>query len=73
MSTVHSAKGLEWANVFILWATDGRLPPQMALMDPESLEEERRLMYVACTRAAGELTNPGPHGVLSKGSGGGDQ
>ena len=69
LSTVHSAKGLEWANVFILWATDGRLPPQMALMDPESLEEERRLMYVACTRAAGELTILAPMESYQRGRG----
>ena len=69
LSTVHSAKGLEWANVFILWATDGRLPPQMALADPESLEEERRLMYVACTRAAGELTILAPMESYQRGRG----
>ncbi|MBU1277445.1 MAG: ATP-dependent helicase [Proteobacteria bacterium] len=69
LSTVHSAKGLEWPQVFILWATDGRLPPQMALMDPESLEEERRLMYVACTRAAGELTILAPRESYQRGRG----
>ncbi|MCB2192908.1 MAG: ATP-dependent helicase [Deltaproteobacteria bacterium] len=69
LSTVHSAKGLEWDHVFILWATDGRLPPQMALMDPESLEEERRLMYVACTRAAGELTILAPMESYQRGRG----
>jgi len=56
LSTVHSAKGLEWPHVFILWATEGRLPPYPSLGDPQALEEERRLMYVACTRAANELT-----------------
>ena len=67
---MHSAKGLEWPQVFILWATDGRLPPQMpALMDPESLEEERRLMYVACTRAAGELTILAPKESYQRGRG----
>jgi DNA helicase-2/ATP-dependent DNA helicase PcrA len=50
LSTIHSAKGLEWKVVFLIWAADGRFPaPQSA--DPESLEEERRLMYVAMTRA----------------------
>ncbi|MGO9056984.1 MAG: ATP-dependent helicase [Candidatus Binataceae bacterium] len=54
LSTIHSAKGLEWKVVFIIWAADGRFPgPQSA--DPESLEEERRLMYVAGTRARDEL------------------
>jgi len=54
LSTIHSAKGLEWKVVFLIWAADGRFPaPQSA--DPESLEEERRLMYVAGTRARDEL------------------
>jgi len=54
LTTIHSAKGLEWKVVFLIWAADGRFPgPQSA--DPESLEEERRLMYVAGTRARDEL------------------
>jgi DNA helicase II / ATP-dependent DNA helicase PcrA len=54
LSTIHSAKGLEWKVVFLIWAADGRFPaPQSA--DLESLEEERRLMYVAGTRARDEL------------------
>ena len=54
LSTIHSAKGLEWKVVFLIWAAEGRFPaPQSA--DPESLEEERRLMYVAGTRARDEL------------------
>jgi DNA helicase-2/ATP-dependent DNA helicase PcrA len=55
LSTVHSAKGLEWNVVFIIWAVDGKFPPFMALDDPEAIEEERRLMYVAATRAKDEL------------------
>ncbi|MFO8088846.1 MAG: ATP-dependent helicase [Desulfatiglandaceae bacterium] len=55
LSTVHSAKGLEWKVVFIIWAVDGKFPPFMALDDPEAIEEERRLMYVASTRAKDEL------------------
>ncbi|MCB2225235.1 MAG: ATP-dependent helicase [Desulfarculaceae bacterium] len=69
LSTVHSAKGLEWPHVFILWATEGRLPPLPALTDPEALEEERRLMYVACTRAAGELTILAPKESYQRGRG----
>ena len=69
LSTVHSAKGLEWPYVFILWATEGRLPPLPAMTDPESLEEERRLMYVACTRAAGELTLVAPRESYQRGRG----
>jgi DNA helicase-2/ATP-dependent DNA helicase PcrA len=54
LSTIHSAKGLEWRVVFIIWAAEGRFPsPQSA--DAEELEEERRLMYVAATRAKDEL------------------
>ncbi len=55
LSTVHSAKGLEWSTVFILWAMEGRFPPTRAHNDPLMLEEERRLMYVAATRAKDEL------------------
>ncbi len=51
LSTVHSAKGLEWSTVFIIWVTEGRFPSSKAYADPMMLEEERRLMYVAATRA----------------------
>ena len=51
LSTVHSAKGLEWHAVFIIWATDGRFPPLYALDSQEGVDEERRLLYVAATRA----------------------
>ncbi len=54
LSTIHSAKGLEWKVVFLIWAADGRFPGPQS-MDPEDLEEERRLMYVAATRAKDEL------------------
>ena len=55
LSTVHSAKGLEWKAVFIIWATEGRFPAGPALEDEEALEEERRMMYVAVTRAKDRL------------------
>ena len=55
LSTVHSAKGLEWKVVFIIWATDGRFPAPYAMGNPDELDEERRLMYVAATRAEDEL------------------
>jgi DNA helicase-2/ATP-dependent DNA helicase PcrA len=55
LSTVHSAKGLEWHTVFILWAMDGRFPSFMATESPEQLDEELRLMYVAATRARENL------------------
>jgi DNA helicase II / ATP-dependent DNA helicase PcrA len=50
ISTIHSAKGLEWDVVHLLNATDGSLPSDMALSTPDELEEERRLFYVAATR-----------------------
>jgi len=55
LSTVHSAKGLEWHTVFVIWALDGRFPSHHAMDRPEALEEERRLMYVAATRARENL------------------
>ncbi|MFH1621563.1 MAG: ATP-dependent helicase [Candidatus Omnitrophota bacterium] len=55
LSTVHSAKGLEWEAVFIISLIDGCLPVSYALEDEESIEEERRLLYVAVTRAKTKL------------------
>ncbi len=55
LSTVHSAKGLEWPVVFIIWVMEGRFPSSMAYRNPLDLEEERRLMYVASTRAKDQL------------------
>jgi len=55
LSTVHSAKGLEWPVVIIIWVTEGRFPPIRAYNNPLAIEEERRLMYVAATRAKDEL------------------
>jgi DNA helicase-2/ATP-dependent DNA helicase PcrA len=51
LSTIHSAKGLEWNTVIITNCLDGRFPSVQAATDPFALEEERRLMYVAATRA----------------------
>ena len=51
LSTIHSAKGLEWDSVFLLWAAEGKFPAFTGGFDDESLEEERRLFYVAVTRA----------------------
>jgi DNA helicase II / ATP-dependent DNA helicase PcrA len=50
LSTIHSAKGLEWTIVHLLRATDGSIPSDMALSSAEGVEEERRLFYVAITR-----------------------
>ena len=51
LSTVHSAKGLEWTALFIVWMLDGWFPSSRAYDAFEDLEEERRLLYVAATRA----------------------
>ena len=56
LSTVHSAKGQEWDAVFILNVTDGNFPSEFATGKPEAIEEERRLLYVAMTRAKQSLT-----------------
>ncbi|MCA9689477.1 MAG: ATP-dependent helicase, partial [Myxococcales bacterium] len=55
LSTIHQAKGLEWPICFVLWLADGRFPMRQSLRQPEDIEEERRLFYVATTRAADEL------------------
>lgn len=55
LSTVHQAKGLEWKVVFIIGLADGNFPAHWSFSSKEDLEEERRLFYVACTRAKDEL------------------
>ncbi len=55
ISTIHSAKGLEWNSVFIIGAVDGRFPSAYSFNSPEELDEELRLMYVATTRAKSDL------------------
>ncbi len=55
LSTIHSAKGLEWRCVFVIWLVDGRFPSSYSFTTPEDLEEERRLLYVAVTRAQQHL------------------
>ena len=56
LSTIHSAKGLEWYAVHVIHAADGNIPSEMALGDEVGLAEELRLAYVALTRARDELT-----------------
>ncbi len=51
LSTIHSAKGLEWDAVYVIHASDGNIPSDMATRSPEQIDEERRLFYVALTRA----------------------
>ncbi len=55
LSTVHSAKGQEWDSVYMLNVTDGNFPNEFATGDAAQTEEERRLMYVAMTRAKNNL------------------
>ena len=56
LSTIHSAKGLEWDSVYVIHAADGNIPSDMATGSPEEIEEERRLFYVAMTRAKNHLS-----------------
>jgi DNA helicase-2/ATP-dependent DNA helicase PcrA len=51
LSTIHSAKGLEWDAVYVIHAADGNIPSDMSTGSPEGVEEELRLFYVALTRA----------------------
>ncbi len=55
LTTVHQAKGLEWKVVFVVWLADGRFPSYLSFGKDEEMEEERRLFYVAVTRARDEL------------------
>jgi DNA helicase II / ATP-dependent DNA helicase PcrA len=55
LSTVHSAKGQEWKSVFVLNVVDGCIPSDMATGSVDDIEEERRLLYVAMTRAKDQL------------------
>jgi DNA helicase II / ATP-dependent DNA helicase PcrA len=55
LTSVHQAKGLEWKAVFIIWAAEGKFPSPKSLREIDAEEEERRLWYVATTRAKDEL------------------
>src|SRR6266702_3165263 len=69
LSTVHQAKGLEFHAVFVIWLSDGMFPSSRSLDTRDALEEERRLFYVAITRARDELYLTYPHMRLSGGYG----
>lgn len=69
LSTIHSAKGLEWQCVFVIWVVDGKFPSVYSFIADEELEEERRLFYVAVTRAKRHLYLTYPINVFDKGSG----
>jgi len=68
LSTIHSAKGLEWHTVFLIWAADGKFPSAYSVQD-DDLEEERRLMYVAATRAKEHLYVSYPINIFDRGLG----
>jgi DNA helicase-2/ATP-dependent DNA helicase PcrA len=55
LSSIHQAKGLEWQAVLMIWCSEGMMPLARALKDPGGEEEERRLFYVAATRAKDQL------------------
>jgi DNA helicase-2/ATP-dependent DNA helicase PcrA len=67
LSTIHSAKGLEWHSVFIIWALEGRFPSFYNINTDEEIEEERRLLYVAATRAKENLFISYPIKIFDRG------
>ncbi|TAL10413.1 MAG: ATP-dependent helicase [Nitrospirae bacterium] len=69
LSTIHSAKGLEWHTVFIIWALDGKFPSLYSMTADEDIEEERRLFYVAVTRAKQNLYVSYPVNIFDRASG----
>jgi DNA helicase II / ATP-dependent DNA helicase PcrA len=74
LSTIHSAKGQEWRSVHVLNVVDGCIPSDMATGTTEELEEERRLLYVAMTRAKEQLHLIVPHRFhVTQQAGGGDR
>ena len=70
LSTIHSSKGLEWDAVILLDLVEDRFPSRHALVRPEDFEEERLLMYVACTRAREDLELFVPATLYSRQNGG---
>ncbi|MCU7496343.1 MAG: ATP-dependent helicase [Ignavibacteria bacterium] len=66
LSTIHSAKGLEWHSLFIIHAMEGFFPSGQSFDDFEALEEERRLMYVAATRARQNLYISYPMSIFDR-------
>ena len=69
LSTIHSAKGLEWKAVFVIYALEGRFPALKALTSEDEIEEELRLMYVACTRAKDYLYITYPVNIFDRETG----
>ena len=73
LSTIHQAKGLEWDNVFVIGLAEGQFPHRKVYDNPREIEEERRLFYVATTRAKNNLyltfpVTSGPNGVINQAS-----
>ncbi len=66
LSTIHSAKGLEWDAVILLDLVEDRFPSRYASAHPDEFEEERRLMYVACTRARRQLDLCSPKTLFNR-------
>jgi len=69
LSTIHSAKGLEWHSVFVIWAAEGKFPSSYNVHDDDEIEEERRLMYVATTRPKEQLYLTYPINIFDRGLG----
>jgi DNA helicase-2/ATP-dependent DNA helicase PcrA len=69
LSTIHSAKGLEWHTVFVIWTAEGKFPAAFSVLDDAEIEEERRLFYVAITRAKRNLYLSYPMQYFERGSG----
>lgn len=69
LSTIHSAKGLEWHTVFIIYCLEGRFPSSRSADSDEEIDEEGRLMYVACTRAQQNLYIIYPINIYDRESG----
>lgn len=69
LSTIHSSKGLEWKIVFLIWALEGKFPSSRSVSNQDDIEEERRLFYVACTRAKDELLITYPTNIFDRESG----
>jgi DNA helicase-2/ATP-dependent DNA helicase PcrA len=67
LSTIHSAKGQEWKSIFVLNVVDGCIPSDLGAGTTEELEEERRLLYVAMTRAKDDLHLMVPHRFFAHG------
>jgi DNA helicase-2/ATP-dependent DNA helicase PcrA len=68
LSTIHSAKGLEWHTVFVLWALEGRFPTIYSARSEQEMEEELRLMYVAASRAEENLYFSYPTNIYDRGT-----